>query len=583
MAGVLHHTPGQIHCCNNNWCGDIKKRTTRNFEGRRVKKQSVFSLAILAVALTAVPAAWGDSYDLRNVDSNSYVTSVKYQTGGTCWAHGTMAAIESNLLITGNWAVAGETGQPNLAEYHLDWWNGFNEHNNDDTDPPTGGGLVVHQGGDYLVSSAYMTRGDGVIYSAAANDGTEYDRNWYGSPYGSVPDRNDPNYHYYYARDIEWYTAGPDLSNIDTIKNKLVTEGVIGTCMCYSGSFISNYIHYQPPSSDILPNHSIAIVGWDDDKVTQAPEGPGAWLCKNSWGSGWGNDGYFWISYYDKWCCQEPQMGAVSFQDVEPLVYDHIYYYDYHGWRDAKTDCNEAFNAFVATATEKLLAVSFYTAVDNVTYTVKVYDGFEGGELLNELSTKSGTIEHTGFHTIELDTPVTLTDDDDFYIYLELPAGGHAFDRTSEITVLLDTPPTGTGLDTTLMEGHPFGSPEELVDFESWGLGKTELEAGSGIIVESVSHLGESYYRSGSSWLDLYDFNDTANFCIKGLATEVLPGDFDGDFDVDFDDFAILALAWLTEPGDAKWNPDCDISIPPDDIINEKDIDIFCDNWLIGK
>jgi hypothetical protein len=121
------------------------------------------------------------------------------------------------------------------------------------------------------------------------------------------------------------------------------------------------------------------------------------------------------------------------------------------------------------------------------------------------------------------------------------------------------------------------------VDFDSEGLGKTNLEAGSGIIVESVSHPGESYYRSDSSWLDLYDFNDTANFCIKGLATEVLPGDFDGDFDVDFDDFAILALAWLTEPGDAKWNPDCDISIPPDDIINEKDLDIFCDNWLLGK
>jgi hypothetical protein len=51
---------------------------------------------------------------------------------------------------------------------------------------------------------------------------------------------------------------------------------------------------------------------------------------------------------------------------------------------------------------------------------------------------------------------------------------------------------------------------------------------------------------------------------------------------VDFDDFAILALAWLTGPEDAEWNRFCDIGIPNDSIINMPDLHLLVENWLSG-
>ena len=50
-------------------------------------------------------------------------------------------------------------------------------------------------------------------------------------------------------------------------------------------------------------DHTVTLVGWNDtfskENFQVTPPGDGAWIIKNSWGSDWGDNGYYYVSYYD--------------------------------------------------------------------------------------------------------------------------------------------------------------------------------------------------------------------------------------------------------------------------------------------
>lgn len=80
----------------------------------------------------------------------------------------------------------------------------------------------------------------------------------------------------------------------------------------------------------------------------------------------------------------------------------------------------------------------------------------------------------------------------------------------------------------------------------------------------------DMYPTSGNVWgVDFY-----------GDAVPI--SDLNHDGVVDLADFAVFTSAWLSEPPDPHWNPDCDISTPADDFIDTQDLAVFVQDWLAG-
>jgi probable HAF family extracellular repeat protein len=65
------------------------------------------------------------------------------------------------------------------------------------------------------------------------------------------------------------------------------------------------------------------------------------------------------------------------------------------------------------------------------------------------------------------------------------------------------------------------------------------------------------------------------------LLKPAMPGDSEPDRDVDLKDYAVFTAAWRSTPADNNWNPFCDISEPEDGSIDESDLAVFADNYLM--
>ncbi len=332
-----------------------------------------------------------------------YVTKPKYQnTSGVCWAFSAMSLLESDSIIKGYKTYA----QADFSEAHHTWFVGRGLAE-DENDLAYGDGYAIdepyNKGGNWRISAASLAR-----WSGAANE-SEFPF------YNSISSMGnyDESERYNNSGGIILESAR-EFTNTEDIKQWIIDHGSVTAALYYDDSYFeSSSSAYCNDSSGVI-NHQIVVVGWDDNYSAAnfgscTPSGNGAWLCKNSWSTYWGDGGYFWVSYYDT---SITLFAGFTVQKSD----DYYRNYTYNGaeWYSAFqfTSARQAANIFTASGYEKLSAIAVQTFGELTEIDVVIYKNIRSSYTSPVQGTAasrfSAELDGTGYHTVYLDSPVEL-------------------------------------------------------------------------------------------------------------------------------------------------------------------------------
>ena len=364
-------------------------------------------------------------YDLRD---EGLVTSVKSQgSSGACWTFSILASLESFLLKYEN--ITCDLSENNMKNIMGKY--GINGTDWDD-------------GGNYQMALAYLLRWSGPV--------SEDD-----DPFGDYSIL--PNYDLTAEKHVQGVVFIPmRMGHLDNnqIKMALMKYGALYTSI--DGVSIKQNVFHKTPA---IPNHAVAIVGWDDNYPASKfpgtkPAGDGAFIIKNSWGTTYGEKGYGYVSYYDNTFAgfSLDSISAIAFTDVENITnYKDIYQYDMLGntYESLGFGCSTAWlaNQFEAISDNPISAFGLY-AYGASSYLADIY---VNGELTYS---QEGNIAYAGYHTIKLNKLIGLNMGDIFRINLKLTT----FDSVFPIAVEL--PRNGYSSKASALENQSFISPDGI-------------------------------------------------------------------------------------------------------------------------
>jgi len=341
---------------------------------------------------------------------------------GTCWSFSTINCLESSTITNEGTGV----DDIDLSELHLVYFT-----YNRPTDPlglTEGDSLGAKSaapleiGGNYSIATKTLTSGigpvnDSVMSYDMASASMQFDKSL------AYSDRQMS------VENVFEISAG----NPSRIKQLIMEYGSAGMSYYHTSSYYNSansaYYNY-----DVLGvNHAVSIVGWDDNysrnNFSTVPSADGAWLIKNSWGEGWGDEGYFWLSYEDKSFCayDDGTYNTVFVFDATTVVDEDEYIYQYDGgsvnsWMSISGISTIKLAAvYTAQRKETIDSASLVVYNDNVDYTLQLYknptsdDDPSSGEALLAAPI-SGHFTDAGYHTVDIPSSPEMEEGDVFSV-----------------------------------------------------------------------------------------------------------------------------------------------------------------------
>lgn len=362
----------------------------------------------------ALPAA----FDMRNVYGS---TSIKDQDSyGTCWAHAAIESAQSSMLSADPFI--------DLSELHTSYFTYYGEDeliiDGDETSQ------ILNEGGTSRMVANLWSQWIGPVNESKL---PYTDMEFFDNKSELDAMRKQQDYHMRNAYSFDFDGSRSNSDEINALIKDFIYRGraVSASYMSdkrnnWDSTYSSSYSRRAPR----FANHAITIVGWDDDfptwKFKKAPEGNGAWLCKNSWGTDDGDNGYLWISYYDR-TLSDISVFELDDADEYNMLYQHDSFIPIQTLSayESPDENGPSYMADVYSSNERseISAVGTYIYNAGTEYEITVYTDLRDESIPtsgNPSRTTKGKVDLTGFVTIDLDEPVVQSGKGKFSVVVKL-------------------------------------------------------------------------------------------------------------------------------------------------------------------